>query len=253
MTVAEQSPSAAATVITTPAATPAVEAAGFNVEGGFELKDEQGYTYGLIFQLTAPNGFVENPTNALPGETDLSLTSMTTVSVSNATPKRAAPGQGLAFEAYGVYPLDSRVCTMKVGPSDSFYDGKGAQLSGADGVMKYCIVGIGSSMFNYEKTIPVGGRIALQSNMGSGNHVQTFKGVPEAEAPADIKALNQPIATIALMTNGGNANTSTDISSRYTTNPASCLGNISIGLGADGGSPTTVTVVPLSGAKTACG
>lgn len=119
--------------------------------------------------------------------------------------------------------------------------------------MKYCIVGIGSSMFNYEETIPVGGRIALQSNMGSGKYVQTFKGVPEAEAAADIKALNQPIARIALMTNGGNANTDPDISSRYTTNPTSCLGNISIGLGADGDGPTTVTVVPLSGAKTVCG
>ncbi len=225
---------------------------GINVQGSVDLKDSQGYTYTMSYQVTTPTGFVADPTNAPPGMTDLTVKSTTAATVTNTTPKRAADSQGMNFNAYGVYPLTSPACKMKQGPDISFYKGEGTQLGTAAGGMQYCVVLMSADMFSYDQKIPVGGQIALQSNMGNPVSIQRISGVPEAEAPADIQALNQPIAMVALITNGGNANQVTDIASRYTFT-GGCVAQIVIGLGADARSATAITALPLSGAKTVCG
>jgi hypothetical protein len=191
-------------------------------------------------------------TNAPPGKTDLSFSSTTAVTVTNTTPKRAASSQGMNFNAYGVYPLTSPVCTMKQGPDISFYKGEGTQLGTTARGMQYCVVLLSSDMFSYDQRIPVSGQITLQSNMGNKAQTQRIVGVPETEAPADIQALNQPIAMVALITNGGNANQSTDITSTYTFTGA-CVAYVGIGLAADVHNATAITALSLSGAKTVCG
>jgi hypothetical protein len=188
-----ENPAPTSSSTSTPSAT--ANAAGMNLKGQVKITDTDGYTYLLSYQAQA-NGFISDLTNAKPGFTDLSQASTLSASVQNTTKGRSAPGKGIEFNIWGLYPLSSLACTMDQKPSAVL---RGTPtLIGAGATPEFCAIRLTTEFFNYTDSIPSQSTVDLQPNVG-GPFKQVVKGVPEDQASAIKNALDSPRYKVALI------------------------------------------------------
>lgn len=238
-------PAAQQTEIATAPESMMADAPGFSLTGQINIADAEGYTYVLTYRADA-SGFVQDPTNAKPGLTDVLQPAQLEVAVQNTTTGRNAPGEGLQFNIWGLYPLTSVVCTIEQTPASDIQGGGYRTLVGAGSSPEYCAVQLTSDLYSYESSIPAQGTIQLQSNSG-GQLTQIVKGVPETDAAAVIEALDQSLYKIAFIASG-NPNQRPDVQTTFKIDQ-SCPLNLTLN---DGNSSTVITAVPLSGGAEVC-
>lgn len=238
-------PAAQETELATAPESTMADAPGFSLIGQINIADAEGYTYVLTYRGNA-SGFVQDPTNAKPGLTDVLQPAQLEASVQNTTTGRNAPGQGLQFNIWGLYPLTSMACTIEQTPASDIQGGGFRTLVGAGSSPEYCAVQLTADLYTYESSIPAQGIIQLQSNSG-GQLTQRVNGVPEMDAPVVIEALNQPLYKIALIANG-NPNQRPDVQTTLKIDQ-SCPLNLTLN---GGNSGTVITAVPLSGGAEVC-
>ncbi len=221
------------------------DVSGFSLVGQINIADVEGYKYVLTYRANA-SGFQQDPANAKPGFTNVLQSAQLEAAVQNTTTGRNAPGDGFQFNIWGVYPLTSIVCTSEQTPVSDIQGGGFRTLVGAGQSPEYCAVQLTADLYSYESSIPDQGMIQLQSNTG-GPLTQRVEGVPEADAPAVIDALNQPLYKIALVANG-NPNQRPDVQTTMKIDQSCPLILFLNG----GTSKTVITAVPLSGGTEIC-
>lgn len=98
---------------TTPEPTQVPTLSGIQINGSTNVENPEGYTLTIDYAIQAP-GFTADPTNALPGETDLVSDSQVVITATNTTPQRAARGDTLFATPVSFFAASSPICKSEL-------------------------------------------------------------------------------------------------------------------------------------------
>jgi hypothetical protein len=152
------------------------------------VSNEDGYTLDLVLRWSSTQGFVADPTNAKPGQTDSTITTDDVLfSVRNTTPSRAAKGLGIGLYPVALYPMSLGLCDTDATFSPNIIgNGQANRITTPSGT--YCLARLGVSYGLLSVNIPLGAEVSKSELMGG--KLAAIEGLDEA-SPI-VAELNKP-------------------------------------------------------------